>query len=185
VQRVHTIKTGRCGRPRKSVDRHWLEDALSARRKISLQALADALEIHRNTLRNYMKQYGVLARFSEISDRDLDILVRHFKKHKPTSGLRYVIGFLKRHQIRVQKRRVRLSMRRIDGLGQILRNHEAIDRRTYKVPRSNYLWHMDGHHKMIRWGIVIHGFVDGHCRTVHSVAAFVNRSLSLNEKYSR
>ena len=185
MRHVRTIKTGRRGRPQKSLDRSWLKDALSAHRKISLQTLADALEIHRNTLRNYMKLYGVLARFSEISDRDLDILVRHFKKHKPTSGLRYVIGFLKRHQIRVQKRRVRLSMRCIDGLGQTLRNHEAIDRRTYQVPRSNYLWHTDGHHKMIRWGIVIHGFVDGHCRTVNSVVACVNWSLSLIEKYSR
>lgn len=110
--------------------------------------------------------YGVYNRFSDISDHDLDLVIRHFKAHKPSSGLRYVIGFLKRHGLRVQKRRVRMSMGRIDGLGQALRNHAAINRRKYEVPRSNYLWHTDGHHKLIRWGIVIHGFVDGYCRTV-------------------
>jgi hypothetical protein len=31
---------------------------------------------------------------------------------------------------------------------------------------SNVLWHLDGHHKMIQWGFVIHGFIDSHCRTV-------------------
>jgi hypothetical protein len=28
------------------------------------------------------------------------------------------------------------------------------------------MWHLDGHHKLIRWGIVIHGFVDGYSRLV-------------------
>ncbi|KAF8835009.1 hypothetical protein BDN67DRAFT_913766, partial [Paxillus ammoniavirescens] len=36
----------------------------------------------------------------------------------------------------------------------------------YSVPRSNYLWHIDGHHKLIWWGIVIHGMIDGFCQTV-------------------
>ena len=49
-------------------------------------------------------------------------------------------------------------MQHMDGLSQTLCNHKAIDRHTYKVPQSNYLWHVDGYHKMIYWGIVIHGF---------------------------
>ncbi|KAG1733230.1 uncharacterized protein EDB91DRAFT_1057653, partial [Suillus paluster] len=35
----------------------------------------------------------------------------------------------------------------------------------YAVPRSNHLWHLDGHHKLILWGIVIDGLIDGYCRT--------------------
>ncbi|KAL4063011.1 hypothetical protein V8B97DRAFT_1843938, partial [Scleroderma yunnanense] len=31
------------------------------------------------------------------------------------------------------------------------------------------LWHIDGHHKLIWWGIVIHAFIDGFCQTVHTV----------------
>ncbi|KAI1783456.1 hypothetical protein LXA43DRAFT_871716, partial [Ganoderma leucocontextum] len=27
----------------------------------------------------------------------------------------------------------------------------------YTVSHSNYLWHIDGHHKLIRWGLVLHG----------------------------
>lgn len=59
-----------------------------------------------------------------------------------------------------------MSLYRMDRLGQTLRNQDVIKRRKYKVPRPNYLWHMDGHHKLIRWGIVIHGIIDGCCRTV-------------------
>ncbi|KAJ7172911.1 hypothetical protein C8R43DRAFT_821115, partial [Mycena crocata] len=63
--------------------------------------------------------------------------------------------------LRVQKERARLSLKRVDALGQALRTRLAIRRRRYKVPRPNYLWHCDGHHKLIWWGVVIHGFIDG------------------------
>ncbi|KAI6114827.1 hypothetical protein EDD16DRAFT_1483344, partial [Pisolithus croceorrhizus] len=36
----------------------------------------------------------------------------------------------------------------------------------YYVKWPNAVWHINGHHKLIRWGIVIHGFIDGFCRTV-------------------
>ena len=121
--------------------------------------------MHRHTIRAYLQQYGVYQRFCNISDKDLDILVRTFKSHKPASGLSYVVGFLQRHQVHVQRRRIRASLKRIDGLGQALRNYEAIDRDEYSVPHSNYLWHLDGHHKLIKWGIIIHGMIDGYCHT--------------------
>ncbi|KAG2157731.1 uncharacterized protein EDB93DRAFT_1078407, partial [Suillus bovinus] len=31
----------------------------------------------------------------------------------------------------------------------------------YHIRWPNALWHLDGHHKVIQWGIVIHGFIDG------------------------
>ncbi|RDX53980.1 hypothetical protein OH76DRAFT_1342281, partial [Lentinus brumalis] len=70
--------------------------------------------------------------------------------------------------LHVQKSRVLLSLRRIDPLRQVLRNHATIDRREYSVPYPNYLWHIDGYHKMIRWGIVFHGGADGFDRVVCS-----------------
>lgn len=30
----------------------------------------------------------------------------------------------------------------------------------------NYVWHIDGNHKLIRWQLVIHGGVDGYSRTI-------------------
>ncbi|KAJ6608229.1 hypothetical protein B0H10DRAFT_1656999, partial [Mycena sp. CBHHK59/15] len=64
--------------------------------------LADALGLHRNTLHNYLKRYGVYKRYTDISDFYLDILTRHFKRIKPASALRYLIGFLKTHGVKVQ-----------------------------------------------------------------------------------
>ncbi|KAH7919167.1 hypothetical protein BV22DRAFT_1023462, partial [Leucogyrophana mollusca] len=86
-----------------------------------------------------------------------------FKAQKPDSGLQYLVGFLRSHGLRVQRCRVRRSVRRVDIVGQVLRQQKVIERRKYSVPRSNHLWHLDGHHKLILWGIVIHGFIDGYC----------------------
>ncbi|KAH7908743.1 hypothetical protein BJ138DRAFT_969352, partial [Hygrophoropsis aurantiaca] len=66
--------------------------------------LADALGMHRNTLRHYLKQNNVYHRYSSIPDDDLDILVKVFKSQKPDSGLRYLVGFLRSHGVRVQRR---------------------------------------------------------------------------------
>ncbi|KAF8217045.1 hypothetical protein K438DRAFT_1426012, partial [Mycena galopus ATCC 62051] len=98
--------TGRAGRPRKVVDPVWLADAVSSHRKLTLQAIADGLEMHRNTLRNYLKYYGVYDRYLKISSHDLDILTKIFKAGKPNSGLRYLISFLRTHGVKVQKERV-------------------------------------------------------------------------------
>ncbi|KAG1885423.1 hypothetical protein F4604DRAFT_1502278, partial [Suillus subluteus] len=63
--------------------------------------------------------------------------------------------------LRVQHRWVVESLRRVDRLGQVLRNRRVKRRHKYHVKRPNALWHVDGHHKLIRWGIVIHSFIDG------------------------
>ncbi|CAJ0823105.1 10562_t:CDS:2 [Entrophospora sp. SA101] len=38
--------------------------------------------------------------------------------------------------------------------------------RKYKVSGPNALWHIDGHHKLIHWKIVIHGAIDGYTRLI-------------------
>ncbi|KAJ6568793.1 hypothetical protein B0H19DRAFT_872168, partial [Mycena capillaripes] len=85
---------------------------------------------------------------------------------KPESGLRYLLGFLRTRGIRIQRRRAMYSLRRVDSLGRVLRGRKIIMRKVYHVKRPNALWHLDSHHKMIRWGLVVHGLVDGLCRTV-------------------
>lgn len=140
---------------------------MSARRKLKKKQLAQALGIHPETLRTRIRQAGIRTHlYSVITDDELDILIREYRRKKPNTGIRYIRGWLFSHGIRVQKERVRNSLIRVDGLHQSLRYNEAIDRRCYEVPRPHALWHLDGHHKLIRWGIVVHGIVDGYSRNV-------------------
>lgn len=160
-------QTGKRGHPRKRINAKFLQEAMNPTQKITLTALAKAIGVHRHTLRAYLKIHNVDYKFSELSDEDLDILVKTFCATKPESGIRYLIGFLQRHGLRVQQKRVLSSISRVDRLGRTLRRRRTqAPRRQYKVARPNALWHIDGHHKLILWGIVIHGCVDGYSRTV-------------------
>ncbi|KAI9455982.1 hypothetical protein HD554DRAFT_2030658, partial [Boletus coccyginus] len=66
--------------------------------------LADILGVHRNTLRTYMKHHGVGRKYTCLSDADLDELVAQFKKKRPESGVRYLMGFLRQQGVCVQYR---------------------------------------------------------------------------------
>jgi hypothetical protein len=156
----------------------FLQEAMSSINGISISALARALQIDRHTLSKRLKEAGVSHTFSALRKSDLDELVKGFRTVKPDSGVRYLIGFLRQRGLRIQKRRVYASIRRVDGLGRALRKQHTIRRRTYKVARPNSLWHVDGHHKLILWGFVIHGFVDGCSRTVRSESCASTQQLN-------
>ncbi|KAG6806418.1 hypothetical protein H0H92_011419, partial [Tricholoma furcatifolium] len=136
------------------------------------------LGIHPRTLKRHLIANGIPYKFSTLSDADLDNFVKTFKSTRPNSGIRYLIGSLRNHGLRVQKRRIKAALSRVDLLGKLLRRRNVIQRRKYSVARPNALWHVDGHHKLILWGIVIHGFVDGYCRTLTGLQANTNNRAS-------
>ncbi len=108
----------------------------------------------------------------------------------PNAGETVVIGRLHSMGYHINRQRVRESIRRTDPLNTPLRwRGIAATRRPYSVPAPNSLWHvgtlyqcvvcvlmcvylykfclsLDGHHKLIRWGLVTHGGIDGFSRLV-------------------
>jgi hypothetical protein len=176
VQPITIRHTGQLGRPQKVLNARYLHAAFSPKRGISISRLARLIEVHRHTLRKYLCLYNVDYSFSNLPDEDLDKIVRAYQQSKPTSGLRYLVGFLRRQGLHIRKSRVICSANRIDPLGQILCRQTTIHYREYQVSRPNALWHMDGHHKLIRWGIVVHGIANGFDRVV----GFLLHSLLIN-----
>ena len=77
-----------------------------------------------------------------------------------------VQGFLRGNGVFLQIDRVRGALQRLDPFTAGLRWHAVVRRRTYSVPGPNALCHIDGHHSLIRWGLVIHGGIDGFSRTI-------------------
>lgn len=59
-------------------------------------------------------------------------------------------GHLLSRGIRIQRHRLRESMRRIDPEGTLARRLHVIHRRCYSVPAPRSLFHIDGNHKLIR-----------------------------------
>ncbi len=142
---------------------------MDPRRNIYLSKLARKLNISRDVLRREIKLSGIDRGFTNIADEELDGIIQSFLLQKEhTTGSGYVIGHIRSRGIKVPRRRIRASVNRVDSLGRVLRQNarKKVSQRSYHVPRPNALWHMDGHHKLIAWGIVIHGCIDGFSRTV-------------------
>ena len=54
----------------------------------------------------------------------------------------------------------------VDPQGADDRRCRRIRRRVYSVPYPNFIWHLDGNHKLICWRFVVHVGMDGFSRLV-------------------
>ena len=95
------------------------------------------------TLRRRRHELGMLVegrQFSELTDTQLDDLIRQALQVTPAAGLRMVQGYLRQRGLVVQRIRVLHALRRVDPVTSALRNARRIIRRVYNVPSPNSLW---------------------------------------------
>ena len=103
---------------------------------------------------------------TRISDEELDFMVRNLITNYPQRGEKMLDGWLAVADCRVQRARLRASMRRVDPEGILLRRRKAVHRRIYQVAGPHHLWHVDGNHKLIKFNLVIHAGIDGYSRAI-------------------
>ena len=160
-------RKGGHGRPQKIISDSFLREAFRSGRNISISRIATSLGMHCNLVKKYMKLYKIIRQpFSTMSNSRLDLMIKRFKDSHPNAGIHYVRGFLLQQGIRVQRSRIVASLGRVDDIAKVVVHNKTIKRREYKSARPNALWHMDGHHKLGPWGIVIHGITDSYDRVV-------------------
>ena len=132
-----------------------------------LREIADMFLVHRTTLWRRMKTENILIQhFSTIGDSELVAIIKDITYNHPHTGVNMMIGHLKSRGLSIQHRRVRKLLREIDPSSSIVRWGLTAVRRRYSVPGPNSLWHVDGHHALIRWKIVTHGGIDGFSRLI-------------------
>jgi hypothetical protein len=76
--------------------------------------VARGIGVHRNTVRKYIRRYGINHQYSTISNEDLDVLVQEFRDKNPHLGLRFLMSYVSRQHLRIQKQRLRDSVERVD-----------------------------------------------------------------------
>ena len=157
--------TGEIGRPRLDVSK---ERILSLRRlNYSWTKIARMLNISRHTLYRRLPEYGISTEtYTNISDSELDELLKDIKSEHHNIGEVILQGKLLHIGIKVPRVKLRASIHRIDHANTVSRRSTTINRRVYTAPHPNAVWHIDGNHKMIRWRLVIHGGVDGFSRCI-------------------
>ena len=129
--------------------------------------MASILQISRSTLYRRLQEAGINPNdYSTLTDHQIDEIMRSLKKDHPNDGEVLIKAHLLQMGIRISRSKIRQSIHRVDHEGVVRRRSSVIRRRVYSVPYPNYIWHVDGHHKLIRWRFVVHASIDGFSRTI-------------------
>ena len=203
IQFVRSIHTGRPGRPRVEIEPTLLSTVLALRAKIQVaktvgcsartiwrRQLEYGIEIPRPSHSQTQQASGDNSVSSEeISDEELDRCLAIIIQDFPTFGRRLAVASLRANGVMVSEARVRDPLTRVSGVPGTF-GGRRVHRRRYQVAGANSLWHHDGQHGicpydpsicktylavgLIRWKIVIHGFIDGKSRLVVGIRAHNN-----------
>ena len=107
LQRV--LCTGIPGRPKLIVNIEQVELLRSS--EFTWEEVAQILGISRTTLWRRVQELGIpMCKYSDISDHDLDHLVRDIQCNNPNIGASMLQGYLKSRGIFVQRHRIRGSV---------------------------------------------------------------------------
>lgn len=116
-------------------------------------------------LYSFRKKHNIQDVRKTVNEDDLRVALRKcVADSNGQYGSKSLHGMLRGRGIKVGIKRVCHMLREVDPDGVALRSTNAVKRRQYYVPHPNHLIHIDGHHKLIRWGIIIHGGIDGFSR---------------------
>ena len=145
------VFTGERGRPKYKIPREHLE--FFVERCFSVVNMAALIGASVRTIERRLHEYGLSVRSMFSSMENEDQVIRSILLEFPNTGYRRMTGFLRSRGLRIQKRRIREAMRRVNPAGVLLRALElrTIHRRRYQVPGPLALWHIDGNHKLIRY----------------------------------
>ena len=137
------------GRPRFEISKDQLE--YFAEYELTCPNIADALGVSVSTIKRRPREFNISIRatLTDISNADLDGVVRNIQAHFPNAGYRRMQSQLNLHGIKVSQGRVRESMQQTDPDGVAMRWLSITPRATYCVSGPLALGHIDGKHKLI------------------------------------
>lgn len=165
-----------CGRPSLDIREEQLTFLLENSFKI--KDIAALFGCSTRTIQRRVRDFEISSnRYSDISDLELDDIIKEMAIRWPTCGIRSIKSMLQANGLILQRSRVQQSLHRVDPVGIENRLRRSLHRREYSVPSPNALWHIDGNHKLIRWRIIVHGGIDGYSRVpVYLKVASNNKS---------
>ncbi|XP_033729585.1 uncharacterized protein LOC117318741 [Pecten maximus] len=162
----HICFTGMRGRPKVVIE----EDQLKMLHNMNYTAKQMAQHFGCSAKVVYKRLYacGLHQRdkYSNITDDALDSVVAQTQTSFPNAGSVMMSGIIQAKGTLVQRQHLRKSIERVNPIPVAQRFARTVSRRHNHVKMSNSLWHVDGHMKLIRWGISTHGGIDGYSRLI-------------------
>lgn len=117
--------------------------------------------------------------FSEISNTELDELLKSITTITPRDGENYIRGSLRGSGVRIQPWRIR---ERLQVQFEQYNSEANVQCACTKLP----YWHIDSNYKRISWRFVIHRCIDGYSWTItHLNCATNNLATTALQYFSR
>ena len=136
------------------------------RLKVPVSLIAEDLQVSRPLVYKAIADYNLHETgYSNISEPDIQHAVSSIKDKHPNAGEVMLQGHLRAQGSHVPRSKVRKAIHDLDP-SVTSRKRPAIRRQVYSVPYPNYLWHLEGNHKLIRWRLVVHHCIDGFSRLI-------------------
>lgn len=163
-----SIGSGNHRIPRGSVEVPLDYNKILAQRETGLKwnDIAKLSNVSRTKLTRWRTKYNFVDPLINIPDTDLLRLVESYSAENMNRGERMMDGHLKSLKVSVTRKRLREAIAEVDAEGLQLRKSKPIARRNYEVAGPHHLWHIDGWHKLIMYGFVVHGGIDGFSRKI-------------------
>lgn len=104
--------------------------------------------------------------------------------HGQMHGYRWMHLMCHEMELVVDQETVRVLLHIIDPKGIELRRKKRLRRRIYSIKGPNAVWHIDGYDNLSKYGIKIHGCIDGFSRQIIWLKASVsNKNLNIIAHY--
>ena len=129
--------------------------------------------ISMRTLKRITKRCG-LYRHKYHSDilQVVAFIASHCESYGQMHGYRWMHYKCLKNSLVVSQETLRTVMHILDPEGIANRKAHKLQRRKYVNPGPNFVWHIDGYDKPSRYGICIHGCVDGFSRNIIWLKAY-------------
>ena len=147
------------------IPKSQLENFLKLKNPIA--AIAREFDVSRHLIYKAIQEYQIeYEKFTSESQPEIETAVVASKQQHANAGEAIIQGHLSSMGVHVQRHKIRRAIHAVDPEGVEERKQKPIKRRVYSVPCPNYIWHIDGNHKLVRWRFVIHHGIDGFSRLV-------------------
>ena len=122
------------GRPKFDISQEQVEYVLFY--DLGVQDIANALSVSKSTVQRHFREYGfaVSSAMLQLTNNQLDDLVRQIKNDFPNAGYRHVDSQLRCQGIKISQSRIREAMQRVDPEGVAQRWLALTPRCSYSVP---------------------------------------------------
>ncbi|KAK9976937.1 hypothetical protein ABG768_018758 [Culter alburnus] len=175
---AESVYLGVRGRPSINVSKQQIEFLM--KQGHTIKQMAKILGCSSSFLYRKTKLLGIPIRKlqTQVTEEELIQHVRRLHSLYPNTGSEIMRGLLRGEGLFVQRCRVREALTQIDPTATARRWSSSIAQRVYHVPHPNSLWHIDGNMRLIRWGFVVHGAIDGKSRLITYLSCNTNNRAS-------